>query len=49
MMVELPGGALFLSGYGGTLTPKRAPNLWKSTDGGAMWARVEVGTPEEGA
>lgn len=49
MMVEHPGGALFVSGYGGTLTPKRAPHLWKSTDGGSTWAKVDVGTPEEGA
>ena len=49
MLVEHPTGTIFVSGYGGTLLPKRAPHLWKSTDGGASWERVDVGTPEEGA
>ena len=44
MLVEHPDGALFVTGYGGP-----APVLWKSTDGGATWASVPVGTPADGA
>ncbi len=44
MVVEHPGGALFVTGYGGG-----TPHLWKSTDGGATWERVDVGTPADGA
>jgi hypothetical protein len=44
MIAEHPGGALFLAGYG---SPH--PTLWTSTDGGAAWRRVDVGTEEVGA
>ena len=44
MVVEHPGGALFVTGYGGG-----TPHLWKSTDGGATWERVDVGTLADGA
>ena len=39
MVVQHPGGALFVSGYGDTL-----PHLWTSTDNGASWQAVAVGT-----
>jgi hypothetical protein len=44
MVVELPGGGLFASGYG-----SGHPALWKSFDHGATWNRVDVGTTEDGA
>jgi hypothetical protein len=44
MVVELPDGALFASGYG-----SGHPALWKSLDHGATWNRVDVGTTEDGA
>ena len=46
MVVEHPGGALFVTGYEGR---NESPDLWKSTDGGATWERVDVGTPADGA
>ena len=49
MVVEHPGGSIFLSGYGGTLTPSQALKLWRSMDGGTSWTRLDVGTPEDGA
>jgi len=44
MVVEHPNGALFVAGYG-----EPRPTLWKSADGGASWARVDVGTEAQGA
>jgi len=44
MLVEHPNGALFVSGYG-----EAAPTLWKSTDRGTTWTRVDVGSTEQGA
>ena len=44
MVVEHPNGTLFVSGYG---APR--PALWKSTDRGATWIRVDVGTELQGA
>lgn len=38
MVVQHPGGALFVSGYGDTL-----PHLWRSSDKGASWQAVAVG------
>ena len=51
MIVEHPGGALFVAGYGMTSFPTNVetPNLWKSTDGGKTFARVNVGTTDQGA
>ncbi len=52
MFVEHPDGTLFLSGYGSQVTgvdPRSVPNLWKSSDGGSTWTRVDVGTAEDGA
>lgn len=44
MIVEHPSGALFVSAYN-----MRQPALWKSTDGGASWARADLGTEADGA
>ncbi|MFL6248708.1 MAG: sialidase family protein [Thermoanaerobaculia bacterium] len=44
MLVEHPSGALFVAGYG-----EPRPTLWKSTDRGATWSRVDVGTEADGA
>jgi hypothetical protein len=44
MVAEHPGGTLFVAGYN-----RRRPGLWKSVDGGATWARVDVGTESQGA
>jgi hypothetical protein len=44
MLVEHPGGALFVSGY---MDPR--PKLWKSADKGRTWERVNIGTEEDGA
>jgi photosystem II stability/assembly factor-like uncharacterized protein len=44
MAAEHPDGALFVTGYGAF-----RPNLWKSTDHGKTWGRVNVGTEAEGA
>jgi hypothetical protein len=52
MVVEHPGGALFVAGFGSQVTgtdPRATPHLWKSLDGGATWSRVDVGPPESGA
>ena len=51
-IVEHPDGTLFVSGYGG-LPPffrlQQVPRLWKSTDHGATWTRVNVGSEADGA
>lgn len=44
MLVEHPGGTLFVTGYN-----RVRPMLWRSRDRGASWQRVEVGTAAEGA
>jgi hypothetical protein len=44
MLAEHPSGALFVTGYN-----RRRPRLWRSTDGGATWATVDVGGEAEGA
>lgn len=44
MLVQHPDGTLFLTGYG-----DRRPNLARSTDGGATWSRVDVGSEASGA
>lgn len=45
MVVEAPDGSLFVAAYG---DPPR-PVLWKSSDHGATWKRVDVGAEREGA
>lgn len=45
MVAEHPDGSLFVSGYG----QPGGPKLWKSTDRGATWSRVHVGTEADGA
>jgi hypothetical protein len=51
MVVEHPSGALFVAGYGMATRPTNVetPNLWKSTDGGKTWNRVNVGTTDQAA
>lgn len=44
MVAEHPNGTLFVSGYGGL-----RPNLWRSTDRGVTWTRVDVGGEARGA
>ena len=44
MLVEHPSGAIFVTGYNG-----RIPRLWKSTDLGATWRSVDLGTAADGA
>ena len=50
MLAELPDGALLVAGFPRyPHEPARAPSLWRSTDGGKAWQRVDVGTPADGA
>jgi hypothetical protein len=44
MIAQHPAGALFVAGYG-----HPSPTLWKSTDGGGRWTRVNVGSEADGA
>ncbi len=44
MLAEALDGTLYISGYG-----EDFPVLWRSTDGGARWERVNVGTAADGA
>lgn len=44
MIVEAQDGALFVTGYG-----EDTPRLWRSSDGGARWEPVDVGTVNAGA
>jgi len=47
MIVEHLDGTLFVSGY--TRMPQAVPRLWKSSDRGATWSAVNVGTETDGA
>jgi hypothetical protein len=47
MIVEHGSGTLFVAGY--PLAQQATPQLWKSTDGGATWSTVDVGTEAQGA
>jgi hypothetical protein len=51
MIVEHPGGVLFVAGYGTVNRPTNVetPNFWKSTDGGKTFTQVNVGTTDQGA
>ena len=52
MIVEHPDGSLFVTGYGAAFMSGKevdVPPLWKSSDGGATWSRVNVGTMKDGA
>jgi len=52
MIVEHPDGTLFVSGYGAAFMSGKevdVPPLWKSSDGGTSWTRVNVGTMAGGA
>lgn len=50
MIVEHPGGPLFVSGYGWDDGPEqKVPKLWKSVDHGETWTPVNVGTEADGA
>ncbi|MBS0393840.1 MAG: exo-alpha-sialidase [Proteobacteria bacterium] len=55
MLAELPDGTLFITGYAGAVhaestgEPQTVPRLWKSTDRGAHWTSVNVGTERDGA
>ena len=44
MVVRHPSGALFVTGYWDTIPP-----VWKSTDNGATWTKLDVGTAATGA
>ncbi len=52
-LVEHPSGTLFVSGYGSQTAdqshPLQVPQLYKSTDEGASWDPVNLGTAEDGA
>ena len=50
MLVEHPGGALFVAGYSRDESEATdPPNLYRSDDGGANWSQVDVGSVEAGA
>jgi len=52
MIVEHPDGTIFVSGYGAAFMSGKevdVPPLWKSSDGGTSWTRVNVGTMAGGA
>jgi len=46
MLVEHPSGVLFAGGFH---SESKSPQLWKSTDKGQHWTRVDVGDQSEGA
>ena len=52
MIAEHPDGSLFVTGYGAAFFSGKevdVPPLWKSSDGGTTWSRVNVGTMKDGA
>jgi len=50
MVVEHPGGPLFVAGFSQAMEESgRPPKLFRSTNGGASWEAVQVGTPDQGA
>lgn len=52
MVAQHPGGAVFVSGFGSQVRATDwtvPPPLWRSDDEGQTWARVAVGTSEQGA
>lgn len=50
MLVQHPDGTLFVAGYQReNPVVEQSPALWKSSDGGSSWERVDVGTVEQGA
>ena len=50
MLLELGNGDLLVSGFPRyPHEPARAPSLWRSSDAGEHWSRVDVGTPAAGA
>lgn len=46
MIVEHPDGTVFVSGY--SRAPQSVSKLWKSSDRGAHWSEVSVGSEAEG-
>ena len=51
-IVESHGGTIFVAGYGSRdfqQQLQKVPRLWKSTDHGVTWERVNVGGEKEGA
>ena len=44
MVVQHPSGTLFVTGYGSPV-----PHLWRSSDDGATWTLVDIGTEAAGA
>jgi hypothetical protein len=50
MVVEHPGGALFVAGFTQAIEETgQPPKLFRSDDAGTTWEAVDVGTPAEGA
>jgi hypothetical protein len=49
MVVQHPNGTLFVAGFGATPNTESQPLLWRSTDVGTTWERVDVGTADDGA
>ncbi len=50
MLAELADGTLLVTGFPKyPHEPPRAPSLWRSTNGGEQWQRVDVGSPADGA
>jgi hypothetical protein len=49
MVVQHPDGTLFVAGFGVTPDTHSQPLLWKSSNGGESWERVDVGTADDGA
>lgn len=51
MIVEHPDGTLFVGGFGAAFMSGKETDeatLWKSSDGGTTWTRVNVGTKADG-
>ncbi len=50
MLAQLHDGSLFVTGFPRyPHEPPRAPSMWVSRDDGHTWARVDVGSPSDGA